>query len=177
MADKAPDGQSNALKQGSRSSSQELAWIKDTEQAIARLIEKEFLVRSGHRGSVNSVAFSPDGARLVSGSHDETVKVWDARSGRLLQTLEGHCNVVASVALSPEGARLASGSDDKTVRVWDLRSGCLLQTLEGHRGGVTSVAFSPEGVWLSSGSYDHTVKLWEVRSGRLLQTLEGHRDR
>ncbi|KAL7917824.1 hypothetical protein ACQKWADRAFT_273276 [Trichoderma austrokoningii] len=99
----------------------------------------------GHNGSVNSVAFSPNGQRLASGSDDKTVTVWDANSGACLQTLEGHHGWVYSVAFSPNGQRLASGSDDNTVRVWDANSGACLQTLEGHNGLVNSVAFSPDG--------------------------------
>ncbi|KAF2429981.1 hypothetical protein EJ08DRAFT_670710 [Tothia fuscella] len=80
--------------------------------------------------SVWSVAFSPDSARLASASGDNTVKIWDARSGACLQTLEGHSDYVHSVAFSPDSARLASASDDKTVKIWDARSGACLQTLK-----------------------------------------------
>ncbi|MGH7868037.1 MAG: WD40 repeat domain-containing protein, partial [Candidatus Dormibacteraceae bacterium] len=100
-----------------------------------------------------------------------TVKVWDARNGRLLQTLEGHSDAVYPVAFSPDNLRLASGSQDSTVRIWDVRSGRLLQTLEGHCRLVHSVAFSVDGTRLASGSWDNTVKLWEARSGSLLGTL------
>ena len=79
---------------------------------------------------VNSVAFSPDSARLASASYDETVKIWDANSGKCLQTLEGHSNWVKSVAFSPDSARLASASSDETVKIWDASSGKCLQTLE-----------------------------------------------
>jgi WD40 repeat protein len=130
----------------------------------------------GHHGSVSSVAFSPDGTRLASGSYDCTVKVWDAHSGQCLQTLEGHSDPVSSVAFSPDGTRLASGSYDCTVKVWDAHSGQCLQTLEGHGDSVTSVAFSPDGTRLASGSYDSIVKVWDAHSGQCLQTLEGHDD-
>ena len=77
----------------------------------------------GHSAAVRSVAFSPDSARLASGSLDKTVKIWDASSGECLQTLEGHSAAVWSVAFSPDSARLASGSLDKTVKIWDASSG------------------------------------------------------
>ncbi|KAG4427648.1 hypothetical protein IFR05_016868 [Cadophora sp. M221] len=99
----------------------------------------------GHSGSVMSVAFSPDGTQVVSGSSDQTVRLWDAATGALQQTLEGHSNWVWSVAFSPDGTQVVSGSDDQTVRLWDAATGALQQTLEGHSNSVMSVAFSPDG--------------------------------
>ena len=123
---------------------------------------------------VISIAYSPDGKMLASGSGDNTVKLWDARSGDLLRTLEGHTDTVLSVAFAPDGKTLASGSEDNAIKLWDARSGALLRTLEGHTDSVYSVAFAPDGNTLASGSEDKTIKLWDVRSGALLRTLEGH---
>ena len=75
----------------------------------------------GHTNRVGSVAFSPDGQRIVSGSFDQTVKIWDANTDKELQTLKGHTNSVTSVAFSPDGQRIVSGSEDKTVKIWDAR--------------------------------------------------------
>ncbi|KAM7190941.1 hypothetical protein V8F33_009174 [Rhypophila sp. PSN 637] len=128
----------------------------------------------GHSDWVWSVAFSPDGQRLASGSEDQTIKIWDPASSQCLQTLEGHSRRVQSVAFSPDGQRLASGSDDRTIKIWDPASGQCLQTLEGHSHWVQSVAFSPDGQRLASGSVDQTIKIWDPASGQCLQTLEGH---
>ncbi|EDN99566.1 hypothetical protein SS1G_02421 [Sclerotinia sclerotiorum 1980 UF-70] len=128
----------------------------------------------GHSGSVKSVAFSPDGTKVASGSHDNTIRLWDAMTGESLQTLEGHSDWVKSVAFSPDGTKVASGSDDETIRLWDAMTGESLQTLEGHSDSVSSVAFSPDGTKVASGSDDETIRLWDAMTGESLQTLEGH---
>jgi small GTP-binding protein len=127
----------------------------------------------GHRDQVKSMVFDPRGATLASGSRDGTVKLWDARRGKLLRTLEGHMGAVRGVAFNPQGGTLASGSDDCTIKLWEAQSGELLRTLNGHRGWVWSVAFDPQGETLASGSIDDGLKLWEAQSGKLLRTLEG----
>ncbi|RYP19456.1 hypothetical protein DL767_009644 [Monosporascus sp. MG133] len=131
---------------------------------------------AGHDDSVFSVAFSPDGSRLASGSDDRTVKVWDAATGACLSTLAGHRDLVISVAFSPDGSRLASGSWDCTVKVWDAATGACLLMLEGHGDLVNSVTFSPDGRRLASGSDDCTVKVWDAATGACLSTLAGHGD-
>ena len=123
---------------------------------------------------VLSVAFSPDGVTLASGSMDGTLILWDARTGKLLDTLNGHTGSVKSVAFSPDGGTLTSGSGDETVILWDVQTGERLCILEGHTGTVWSVAFSPAGKTLASGSHDGTVILWEVGTGERLDILEGH---
>jgi WD40 repeat protein len=80
---------------------------------------------------------------LASGSYDNTIKLWDARTGSVLQTLEGHSDWVRSVAFSHDSQMLASGSNDKTIKLWDAKTGWELQTLKGHSRSVQSVASTP----------------------------------
>ncbi|KAF7968096.1 hypothetical protein HWV62_31995 [Athelia sp. TMB] len=131
----------------------------------------------GHEDTVNSVSFSPDGSRIVSGSSDKTVRVWDLVTGQqALSPLEGHQDKVWSVSFSPDGSRIVSGSEDQTVRVWDGVTGQeALPPLKGHVGGVHSVAFSPDGRKIVSGSSDHTVRMWDSISAQsALFKFEGH---
>ena len=129
---------------------------------------------NGHSKTVNSVAYSPDGTKIVSGSDDETIKIWDANKGEHLQTLRGHADYVNSVAYSPDGTKIISGSLDKTVKIWDANIGQCLQTLKGHSSYVFSVAYSPDGTKIVSGSWDKTIKIWDANTGECLETLVGH---
>ena len=123
-----------------------------------------------------SVAYSPDGRRIVSGSRDKTVRVWDAASGAELACLRGHEELVSSVAYSPDGRRIVSGSADKTVRVWDAASGAGAGLPPRARGCGASVAYSPDGRRIVSGSRDKTVRVWDADGGAELACLRGHAD-
>jgi len=129
---------------------------------------------SGHSGEVTSCAVTPDGRRIVSASHDKTLKVWDLNTGRALATLEGHSGVVNSCAITPDGRRVVSASHDRTLKIWDLDTGCLVTTLKGHTGSVSSCAVTPDGQHVISASYDKTLRVWELDTGHLVTTLKGH---
>jgi len=124
----------------------------------------------GHTDEVQSVAFSGDGAQLVSGSADQTVRLWDVATGRALRTFQGHTEAVQAVAFSADGRRLASGSWDKTVRLWNVTTGQEARRLQVNTHlPISAVAFSPDGKILASGSA--VLNLWNVATGQALHTL------
>ena len=119
------------------------------------------------------VAVTPDGQRLVTGSSDGTVKVWDLHSGRPLLTLQEQGHRVTCVAVTADGRWVVIGSDDGTVRVWDTASHGEPLLLEGHIGPINSVAVYSDGRRLVTGGGDGTARLWELPGGRPLLTVQG----
>jgi WD40 repeat protein len=125
-------------------------------------------------GPLLGVTFSPDGQLLASSCPDQTVRLWDVKTGQERAVLKGHIGLVRSVAFSPDGRWLASGGSDTKVKVWDASSGQERHSLIGHARAVRSVAFSPDGQWLAESSDEGTVWLCDSTSGRELRALKGH---
>ncbi|MBD1925639.1 serine/threonine protein kinase [Trichocoleus sp. FACHB-90] len=134
----------------------------------------------GHSKWVRSVAFSPDGQLLASGSQDETIKLWQPSTGKEIHTLTGHFIRVSSVAFSPDGQILASGTCSlaRTIKLWQPGTGNEIRTLgrwfSRDFSWFNCVAFSPDGHLLASGSQDETIKLWQPVTGKQIRTLTGH---
>jgi serine/threonine protein kinase len=146
----------------------------DALAAQTFLTAPEARVFTGHEEIVWSVVLSKDGQRLLSGSHDETVRLWDVATGQERLCMKGHSAAVRGVAISPEGTHALSASDDKTIRLWDLTTGRELRRFIGYAGPVACVAFSSDGKRALAGTRDRAVQLWEVASGNLLRTFKGH---
>ena len=109
----------------------------------------------GHSNTVNSAIFSPDGSKIVTGSYDRLVMIWDPKSGAQIgEPLKGHSDWVTSVSFSPDGSQILTGSKDKLAKIWDVKTGALLGELSGHSDGITSVSFSPDGCFIVTGSKD-----------------------
>ncbi len=133
---------------------------------------EELFINTG--GYVYSVAFSPNGEQLASSGMNGDLRLWNARSGDLLQTYRGHESTVRMVAFSPDGRMLASGGSDSTVRLWDVSSGVLLQTLQ-RDGALRVVSFSADSSRVAgAGSSNYDIQIWDTASGQLVQTLAGH---
>jgi WD40 repeat protein len=130
---------------------------------------------SAHSSNITSVAFSPDGAALVSASLDGTLRLWST-NGTSLRTFTGHASGVTAVAFSPDGAKLASGSLDGSIKLWDRVAGTCLATISAHGAAVTSLGFTPDSKRVLSGGEDALVRLWSAADGTMVQTLGAQRD-
>lgn len=154
--------------------SQSQSYHSSTPSQIQHLPYHCLHTLTGHKASVNSVAFSPKGSILASGSDDKTIKLWHLDTQQAIATLNRHTHAVKSVAFSPDGQILATGSDDKTVKLWDINTLQEIRTLSGHRHAVKAVSFSQDGKFLASASWDKTIKLWNVNTGTEICQLTGH---
>lgn len=140
-----------------------------------------FRALDGHGGPVRSVSFSADGTLVLSGSHDNTVKVWDRASGRTVNTFRGHDSWVRSCKFSPDGRTVVSAGKDHRATLWttaEYEEVRLLQgfVLDAHRDAVLSAAFNRDGQNIVTASRDRSAKTWDLATGRELQTFEeGHR--
>jgi len=128
-----------------------------------------------HYGPISSVAWSPDGSRIASGSRDRTVQVWDASDGRNAIIYTGHNASIGCMAWSPDGSRIASGSSDQTVQVWDASDGSLVFTFRGHfRYSVNHIAWSPDSSRIASVAGDGAMHVWDAADGRNAFTCAGY---
>ncbi|KAG1812186.1 WD40-repeat-containing domain protein [Suillus subaureus] len=138
-------------------------------------------IMRGHTGAVWASAFFKDGRRVVTGSRNHTLRIWDVDKGTLVGgPFEGHENCVRSVAISPDDKRIASGGDDQTIIIWDVETKQkVFSLLVKHTGRVRSVCFSPSGKRLASGSNDFKVVIWDAETGasRWTKLASGSLDR
>jgi WD40 repeat protein/tRNA A-37 threonylcarbamoyl transferase component Bud32 len=156
-------------------------WLReaDTGQPLLRLpahartsVHTEAPDKAGHvvQGTT-ALAYSQDSARLASGGADGMIRIWNADSGRLLNSIRAHDSAVTGVAFSPDGLLLASSSWDKSVKIWEAATGTWLRTFPPHAREATRVAFSPDGRMLASSSWDQTIRLSDPATGAEIRTL------
>jgi len=132
----------------------------------------KLVVQTGHFVNVSSVSLSADGKYVLTGSWDGTAILWEAATGKKVQTFQGHAKGVSSVALSSDGKRVLTGSWDETAILWEAATGKKVQTFQGHKDSVTSVALSSDGKRVLTGSEDKTAILWDAATGKKVQTFQ-----
>ncbi len=142
--------------------------VEPGSQAVVKRLE-------GHRGAVNALVWSADGATLFAASGENSiegeVREWNVAEGKVARIFKGHRDAIFAVALSPDGKTLATGSYDQKIKLWNVSDGTERKTLNGHNGAVYGLAFRSDGKLLASASADRTVKLWDVASGERRDTL------
>jgi tetratricopeptide (TPR) repeat protein len=135
--------------------------------------QEPFVFPTHHRG-IWTVAFSPDGRRLLTAGQEGTATVWDVRTGQEMFTCRGHKLAVQGAQFSPDGRWIATAGEDATAKIWDASNGQELYTLRGHNRELRAVAFSLDSRRLATASFDATVKLWDTATGQELLTLRQH---
>ncbi|MEO0395383.1 MAG: TIR domain-containing protein [Cyanobacteria bacterium P01_A01_bin.137] len=128
----------------------------------------------GHEETINTVAFTPDGQRLVSGSDDRTLRIWDLQGNPVGPPIEGHTDDVNAIAFSPDGQRFVSTSRDQTLRLWGIDGSPIAGPFNGHLSDVVDVAWSLDGQYIVSASRDQTLRLWDLQGEPIGNPLTGH---
>ncbi|MCA9074526.1 MAG: caspase family protein [Planctomycetaceae bacterium] len=134
------------------------------EDRITRLLE-------GHTNVVQDLDFSADGRLLVSGSNDDTARVWNVETGETVQVLSGHQSDIYGVAFSPNGDKCTTASYDHTAGVWSVATGELLVSLKDHEAEVHCIDWSPDGKYIVTGCDDHKMRVWSP-DGTLVRTVD-----
>ena len=125
----------------------------------------------GHSNVIQGLAFSPDGGKLISGSFDDTARIWDVKTAETIHELKGHADEIYAVVFSPDGKRAVTGSFDQTLKLWNAYTGSLIANMIGHTDMVQSAAFTPDGRYILSGSWDRTIRLWDGHNGKFIKVL------
>jgi WD40 repeat protein len=143
-------------------------------------------ILKGHSEKVTIASFSPDGGRIITVSHDQIPRLWDAASGAEIAVLNGQTVAshfgealmavagVITASFSPDGRRIVTTSYSRVARVWDAESGAEIAVLNGHMDMVRNASFSPDGRWIVTASHDQTGRLWDAESGKEIAVLNGH---
>ncbi|EIW80774.1 WD40 repeat-like protein [Coniophora puteana RWD-64-598 SS2] len=146
-------------------------------QTTAKTDDQPFKPFTGHESGINTISYSPDGKSIATGSGDNTIRVWDANSGRQVgNTMRGHTNDVYNISYSPSGNSLVSCSHDGTVRFWDITGagGAYAKTLGLKESLVRVAKYSLDGRYIATGGMDETLKIWDTREERLKAEYHGH---
>jgi len=135
----------------------------------------ETTVQRGHTRAVKSVEFSHDGAFIISGSEDKTIKLWEVSSGRELRTYNGHQSIVNDVLFTPNDAQLISASKDGHIYFWEVLTGNILKSYEQPKENILRLALSPDGHYLAVGSTGDNINVYDTRLDSIIYSVKGSR--
>ncbi|WP_052754371.1 WD40 repeat domain-containing protein [Calothrix sp. 336/3] len=152
----------------------EITWLRPLTASLTPPGNGLVRTLTGHTASVNAVSLSHDDKYIVSGSSDNTIKVWELVTGKEILTLTGHSDWVNAVSLSHDDKYIVSGSSDNTIKVWELITGKEIFALTGHRSSVNAIVLTPDGSKIVSASSDTSIRVWNLKSGEVLHTFVGH---
>src|SRR5947209_4270866 len=162
-----PDGQLLAVAGGQPSAKADLRIYRVSDWKLLATLR-------GHDDVIFSIAFSPDGRRLVSASFDHTLRLWEIDKQQPLRTYPHHSDFVYAVAFSPDGKQIVSASKDRTVQLFDAESGKSVFTFSGMEQDVMAVAFRPDGKWIVSSGFESGVWWWDPQTGEKVKMQGGH---
>lgn len=151
-----------------------LAFLVSVNSGFSQEYPLETVIQRGHRAAVRTVAYSPDGKFIATGSRDNSIKLWEVSTSREIRTFLGHINPVNIVAFDPSGQWLASGSSDNSIIIWEVATGKIKQKIEGHDRRVSSLNFNSDGSQLASGGWDRLAYVWSVSTGEKLGEYKGN---
>jgi len=149
-----------------------LAVAFDDRAVVFTLATGQAVKFDAHRGAVNTVQFSADGTRLLTGGEDGSAKVWDAQTGSVQRSLEGHSGNVWAAVWSPDGSHIVTSDSDGAVRMWTARDGRLDNRLPGHVDSVYGLVFDPRGDRLATAGADGIAMLWNARWTRYAKGVD-----
>jgi WD40 repeat protein len=136
---------------------------------------KEFnAAGGGHTDKITALVVSPDGKTLITGGEDNTIRIWDVSSGKVIRVLQGHQGFINSLTLSRDGQTLVSASRDHTIRVWLLDLNDTHRSLNDHTASVWSAVYSPDGTLAASAGADRKIRIWNTETGAITAELPGH---
>ncbi len=136
--------------------------------------QPKLVLPTGHNSGILTASFSPDCKYIVTGSADNTAKLWDVSSGKLLHTIYGHTGWVNYSEFSSDGSIILTVSTDSTVKLWNASNGILLRIIKGQNSNIISAGFSPQGNTILTVNFGDNPQVWDTQSGKMLFSLNGH---
>ncbi len=141
---------------------------------LRRTLDWKPVRRIEHPGGATSLAFTPDGKRILTAGYDGVIRAWDLATGKPAGDYRGAAGTIWSIDISPDGRRVAAAGEDAVIRLWELDGTAPPIALRGHQRNIWEVRFSPDGNKLASAGFDHSVRLWDAAGGKPLKVLSGH---